>query len=68
MHHQTISLKKSLLQFLVTEMKLPAQPLEIKVCLFRQQGIRERIGNEGREDLYLTKPFIMKTKRNIFIK
>ena len=42
--------------------------LERTVYLLRQQAIRERIGNKGGKDLYLTKRFIMKTKKNIFIK
>ena len=45
-----------------------AHLLDRTVCLFRQQEIRERVGNKGREDLYLTIRFIMKIKRNIFIK
>ena len=42
--------------------------LERTVYLLRQQAIREKIGNKGGKDLYLTKRFIMKTKKNIFIK
>ena len=33
--------------------KLPAHPSERTVCLFRQQGKKERIGNKGGEDLIL---------------
>ena len=42
--------------------------LERAICLFPQQEIRERIENKSGEELYLTKSFIMKTKRNTFIK
>ena len=62
MYRQIIPLKKSLLQF------LPAHSLERTVCLFQQQGVREKIGNKGEEDLHLTKYFTIKTKRNVFIK
>ena len=47
---------------------LPAHSSGRTVCLFRQQGIRERIGNKSGEDPCLAKRFIMKTKENIFIK
>ena len=33
--------------------KLPAHPSERTVCLLRQQGKKERIGNKGGEDLIL---------------
>ena len=45
---------------------LPAHSLERTVCLFPQQGISKKIGNKGGEELYLTKRFIMKTKKNFF--
>ena len=33
--------------------KLPARSFKRTVCLFWQQGIRDKIGNKGGEDLYL---------------
>ena len=40
--------------------KLLAYSLERTACLFQQQGAKERIGNKGVNDLYLTKFFIWK--------
>ena len=39
-----------------------------RFAYFNNKKIREKIGNKGGEDLYLTKCFIMKTKRRFFIK
>ena len=59
MYHQTISLKKSLLQFLVAEMKLSSHQLI-------HQKERFAYFRNGEKDLYLTKRFIIKTKKKYF--
>ena len=69
MYRQAISLKKSLLLFIAAKTySLRAHSLEIIFCLFVQQEIRETRGNHGGKDLYLIKHFIVKAKKNIFIK
>ena len=47
---------------------MPGGSLERTVSLFQQQEIMKIIRSKGKEDLYLTKHSIKKTKRNILIK
>ena len=68
MRRRTISLRKSLLQFLVAEMKLTSYQLihqKERVFLFRQQGMREKIGKKAGGSLF-DKTFYNENKEKNF--